>query len=161
MCKCQRQPRLVAVRCMALLSGGCRSPECCRAPASMCYVLPNVRQATSYYRPVWCLPLPNRPASVAICCCLMPGLFGDFENEVLRMQYSSLTTPHSTYDQHLHTGNRALKKMTPVLGGFSRDNYLTQRLWATAADGVSVPISVVFRKGFVKLDGSDPMLLHG
>lgn len=58
-------------------------------------------------------------------------------------------------------GKRALKKVTPILGGFSRDDYVTERLWATAPDGVEVPISLVYRKGLAKKDGSDHMLLHG
>jgi oligopeptidase B len=89
------------------------------------------------------------------------GLTGDFDSEVLRLYYSSPTTPRSIYDQHLPSGRRALKKSQAVLGGFDKEQYLTQRLWATAPDGVAVPISVVFRRGVVKLDGSDPMLLRG
>lgn len=61
----------------------------------------------------------------------------------------------------LCTGKRALKRVTPILGGFSREDYVTERLWARAADGVEVPISLVYRKGLVKKDGSDHMLLHG
>lgn len=92
---------------------------------------------------------------------LSGGLTGDFESEVLRLSYSSLTTPPSTYDQHLPTGKRALKRVTPILGGFCRDDYVTERLWAKASDGVEVPISLVYRKGLAKKDGSDHMLLHG
>jgi oligopeptidase B len=58
-------------------------------------------------------------------------------------------------------GKRTLKKVKPVLGGFSKDDYTTERLWATAADGTKVPISLVYRNGLAKKDGSDPMLLHG
>ncbi|KAF6263009.1 prolyl oligopeptidase [Scenedesmus sp. NREL 46B-D3] len=92
---------------------------------------------------------------------LSGGLTGGFDSEVLRLDYSSLTTPRSVYDQHLPSGRRALKKSQAVLGGFSREQYLTQRLWATALDGVAVPISLVFKRGAVYLDGSDPMLLRG
>lgn len=48
-----------------------------------------------------------------------------------------------------------------MLGGFDSGNYLTERQWATAADGTRVPISIVYRKDIVKLDGSDPLLLYG
>lgn len=92
---------------------------------------------------------------------LSGGPTGDFDSEVLRLHYSSLTTPPSVYDQSMATGKRALKKVTPILGGFSREDYETRRLWATAPDGVEVPISLVFRRGLAKLDGSDPLLLHG
>ena len=54
---------------------------------------------------------------------------------------------------------RETKKMQPVLGGFSSANYRTERLWASAPDGVKVPISLVYRKGAARLDGSDPLLL--
>jgi len=48
-----------------------------------------------------------------------------------------------------------------VLGGFSKDEYKTDRLWATASDGTKVPMSIVYKQGLVKLDGSDPLLLNG
>jgi oligopeptidase B len=51
--------------------------------------------------------------------------------------------------------------VVPILGGFSRDDYVTERLWATAPDGTEVPVSLVYRKGLAKKDGSDHMLLHG
>lgn len=50
---------------------------------------------------------------------------------------------------------------TKVLGGFDASNYVTERNWATAQDGVRIPISIVYRKDLVKLDGSDPLLLYG
>lgn len=53
------------------------------------------------------------------------------------------------------------KKVNPVLGGFDRSQYTTQRLWATAPDGVKVPISLVYKtQGFVQ-DGSARLLLDG
>lgn len=48
-----------------------------------------------------------------------------------------------------------------VLGGFDASNYVTERKWATASDGTQIPLSVVYRKDLVKLDGSDPLLLYG
>lgn len=56
---------------------------------------------------------------------------------------------------------RATKKVQPVLGGFDSANYRTERLWATAPDGVRVPVSLVYHKRLAKLDGSDPLLLDG
>ena len=52
------------------------------------------------------------------------------------------------------------KKVQPVLGGFDRTKYVTERLWAQS-EGVDVPISLVYRSDLVKLDGSDPLLLDG
>uniref|UniRef100_A0A2P2K0W6 Prolyl endopeptidase n=1 Tax=Rhizophora mucronata TaxID=61149 RepID=A0A2P2K0W6_RHIMU len=48
-----------------------------------------------------------------------------------------------------------------VLGGFDSSNYTTERKWATASDGTKIPISIVYKKNLVKLDGSDPLLLYG
>ena len=56
---------------------------------------------------------------------------------------------------------REVKKVQPVLGGFNKDDYRTDRLWATASDGTKVPMSIVYKQGLVKLDGSDPLLLNG
>jgi oligopeptidase B len=71
----------------------------------------------------------------------------------LRYTYTSLTTPTSTYEVNVATGERKLLKEQPVLGGFDKDNYVTERLWATARDGTQVPVSVLYRKGFEK-DGT-------
>lgn len=48
-----------------------------------------------------------------------------------------------------------------VLGGFDASNYVTERKWAVTSDGSHIPISLLYRKDCVKLDGSDPMLLYG
>jgi protease II len=55
---------------------------------------------------------------------------------------------------------RALKKQQPVLGGFNKEDYASERHWATATDGTRVPISLVFNKRATKRDGSDPLLLN-
>ncbi|KAF8066409.1 FAD6 [Scenedesmus sp. PABB004] len=88
-------------------------------------------------------------------------LTGEWDSEVLRISYSSLTTPTTIFDQHLGTGRRVLKREAAVLGGFDRSNYETRRLWATARDGARVPVSLVFRRDAARLDGTDPLLLHG
>jgi oligopeptidase B len=48
-----------------------------------------------------------------------------------------------------------------VLGGFNASNYVTERKWANAPDGTQIPLSIVYHKDLVKLDGSDPLLLYG
>ena len=68
----------------------------------------------------------------------------------LRYTYTSLTTPTSTFEVNVTTGERKLLKEQPVLGGFDKANYVTERLWATARDGTRVPVSVLYRKGFEK-----------
>ncbi|CAL8468613.1 g8153 [Coccomyxa elongata] len=92
---------------------------------------------------------------------LGPGGQGDYDSDVLRLGYSSLSTPYSTIDYNMSTGARATKKVQPVLGGFDSANYRTERLWAVAPDGVRVPVSLVYHKRLAKLDGSDPLLLDG
>ena len=54
-----------------------------------------------------------------------------------------------------------MKKVQPVLGGFDKNSYKTDRLWATAPDGTKVPMSIVYKQGVAKRDGSDPLLLDG
>jgi len=84
----------------------------------------------------------------------------EFDSKILRFGYTSLTTPNSTYDYNMETREKILMKQEEVLGGFDPGNYVTERIWATARDGVKVPISLVYRKGFVK-DGNAPMQLYG
>ena len=80
--------------------------------------------------------------------------------DTLRYGYSSLTTPDSVYQVDMKTGAKTLLKTTPVLGGFDAKSYVTERVWVEAGDGVEVPVSLVYRKGFEK-DGSAPLLQYG
>jgi len=84
----------------------------------------------------------------------------EFDTPLLRFTYSSLTTPTSVYDYNMNTRQRTLLKREEVLGGFDPANYQAERVYAPAPDGVRVPISLVYRKGFRK-DGSHPLLLYG
>src|SRR2546427_12501807 len=60
----------------------------------------------------------------------------------------------------MNTRKATLLKQTEVPGGFDKANYKSERVFATAADGTKIPMSVVYRRD-VKLDGSAPMLLYG
>lgn len=84
----------------------------------------------------------------------------EFDSEILRYGYSSLTTPFSTFDYNMKTGDRELLKQTEVLGNFDVNNYVTERLYATADDGTRIPISIVYRKGLEK-NGNNPLLVYG
>ncbi len=84
----------------------------------------------------------------------------EFDTSLLRYTYSSLTTPTSVYDYDMNTRRRTLLKREEVLGGFDPANYQAERIHATAPDGVRVPISLVYRKGFRK-NGTHPLLLYG
>lgn len=76
----------------------------------------------------------------------------------LRYSYTSLTTPGTTYEVNVETGERKLLKRDPVLG-YDPEKYVTERVWATARDGVKVPVSLVYRKGFEK-NGKAAMLQY-
>jgi oligopeptidase B len=88
------------------------------------------------------------------------GINPEFDNGFFRFEYQSFTTPKSVFAYDVATGERRLLKATKVLGDFDPKRYQSERLWATAKDGVKVPISVVYKKG-VKLDGKAPLLLYG
>ena len=84
----------------------------------------------------------------------------EFDTQVLRYSYQSLATPPSVIDFDMKTKVKEVKKEQEVLGGkFNKENYIEQRVWATAADGTKIPISMVYRKG-IKKDGSNPLLQY-
>lgn len=84
----------------------------------------------------------------------------DFDSELLRFGYSSLTTPSSTIDYNMNTREKTVKKEQVVLGGFDKSNYESKRIFATAADGKKIAMSIVYKKG-LKLDGTNPALIYG
>ena len=83
----------------------------------------------------------------------------EFETNKVRILYQSMTTPSSTFDYDMKNRQLDLKKQQEVLGGFDKNNYQSERIYAVARDGEKVPISIVYRKGFKK-DGSQPLLLY-
>ena len=84
----------------------------------------------------------------------------DFDTNLLRYGYISLTTPVSTYEYNMDTKEQTLLKQQEVVGGdFSPENYVSERLFATATDGTQIPISLVYKKG-TKKTASTPLLLY-
>ena len=84
----------------------------------------------------------------------------DFDTDILRYSYQSMTTPSSVIDFNMKTKTKEIKKEQQVLGGkFDKNNYTEERIWATAKDGTKVPISMVYKKG-LKKDGENPLLLY-
>ncbi|MEM6766907.1 MAG: S9 family peptidase [Bacteroidota bacterium] len=83
----------------------------------------------------------------------------EFDTDLLRVGYTSMTTPNTIYDYDMKERKLTLKKQQEVVGEFNPENYQTERLYATARDGVKVPISIVYKKGFKK-DGTRPLLLY-
>lgn len=84
----------------------------------------------------------------------------EFDTKTLRFGYTSLVTPFSIFDYDLNAQTRELKKETPVLGGYDRTQYQSDRLSAVAPDGTEVPLSIVYKKG-VERTGKNPVLLTG
>ncbi len=84
----------------------------------------------------------------------------DFDTDILRYGYTSLTTPNSVYDFNMKTKEKTLLKRDEVLGDFDPANYEAKRLYATADDGTKIPISLVYRKDKFKQDGNSPCLQY-
>jgi oligopeptidase B len=88
------------------------------------------------------------------------GANPEFDADAFQMHYTSFVTPASVYRYDPATKERTLLKRVEVPGGFDPDNYASERIEATAADGTKVPISLVYRKG-LKKDGTAPIFLYG
>jgi oligopeptidase B len=83
----------------------------------------------------------------------------ELDTELVRYAYSSLTTPTTVYDYNVRTREMTLLKRDPVVGPFEPDHYRTEFLFAPARDGAWVPVSLVYRKDFVR-DGTAPLLQY-
>jgi oligopeptidase B len=93
------------------------------------------------------------------------ALFGsqnmEYDTNLFRFVYSSLTTPRSVFDYNLADQTRTLVKQDEVLGGYDASEYATEREFAVSHDGTKVPVSIVYKKSMFKRDGSNPCLLYG
>jgi oligopeptidase B len=94
-----------------------------------------------------------------------PGANPEYETGTFRLHYVSMVTPNSVYDSDLSTGELTLLKRTPVLPApdgseYNPADYEQLRLWATAADGTQVPLSLVCHQDTPR-DGTAPFLLYG
>nr|WP_206680709.1 S9 family peptidase [Hymenobacter polaris] len=87
------------------------------------------------------------------------GANPEFDTPTLRIIYTSFTTPTSTYDYNMATHKLALLKEQPVLGGFNKNDYVTERKFVTTRDGKQVPVAIVYKKGFHK-NGQGPLLQY-
>jgi hypothetical protein len=84
---------------------------------------------------------------------------GDWAAPLLRLSYTSFTTPHTVLDIHMFTQRRVVRSVAAVGGGFRPSDYRSYRLWAPAADGVEVPLSLVYRLDMFGRNGLNPALL--
>jgi oligopeptidase B len=89
-----------------------------------------------------------------------PGQNAEFDTKTFRYTYQSLVTPMSTFDYDMEGRTSKLMKQVEVLGGYDPSRYRSERVFATAKDGVKVPISIVYRKTLVR-DAKAPLYLYG
>ncbi|QGU05495.1 S9 family peptidase [Corynebacterium comes] len=83
----------------------------------------------------------------------------EWDAPVIRISYGSFTTPARLYDYRIASGEFTLLKEQEVLGGYDRADYTAYRLWATAADGEQIPVSVVHRAD-LDVSRPNPMVLY-
>jgi len=83
----------------------------------------------------------------------------EMDTEIIRYAYSSLTTPTTVYDFNVRTRDKTLLKRDPVIGDFDPANYRSEFLFARARDGTPIPVSLVYRKGFLR-DGTAPLVQY-
>ena len=88
-----------------------------------------------------------------------PGDTPEYASQTYRYSYQSLTTPLSVFDYDTQTGKSTLLKQQEVPGGYAPSQYVSERRWVTARDGVKVPLSIVYKKGFER-DGRGPLFLY-
>jgi len=85
----------------------------------------------------------------------------DFNSNLVRFTYQSLTTQKSVYDYDMSTRERKLAQAGRNPGGYDAKLYQSERVFATAGDGVKVPITLVYRKDKFRKDGTNPLYLYG
>ncbi|MEC9344469.1 MAG: S9 family peptidase [Pseudomonadota bacterium] len=84
----------------------------------------------------------------------------EFDTDVIRFSYSSMTTPGRVYDYDMETRKRTLLKQQEVPSGHDPDAYVTHRIFALASDGETVPVTLLYARS-TPLDGTAPCLLYG
>lgn len=89
------------------------------------------------------------------------GYNPEYDTQLLRYTYTSMTTPASTFDYDMESKEKTLLKEQPVLGDFDKNNYQTERVMVSARDGKRIPMSIVYRKDKFKKDGSMPGWIYG
>jgi oligopeptidase B len=108
----------------------------------------------SFGKKAWTeIPFPEKVYSA------FPGGTVEYASPTYRYNYQSFVTPSSVYDYDVASGNSTQLKRQEVLGGYDPTQYVSERLWATARDGTKVPVSIVYKKGFVR-DGKGPLFLY-
>ncbi len=88
-----------------------------------------------------------------------PGVNMEFDTEILRIGFTSMTTPSTVYDYNMKSRSLKLMKQQEVIGDFKPNQYESERIMVEARDGARVPVSVVYKKGYKK-NGTQPLLLY-
>ncbi len=88
------------------------------------------------------------------------GEMREYDTDILRFTYSSMTTPAQVFDYNMRDRTRLLRKMQEVPSGHDPKNYITRRVLAPAHDGESIPVTLLYAKS-TPLDGSAPLWLYG
>ncbi len=83
-----------------------------------------------------------------------------FDSEILRFYYESMVTPYSIYDFNMKTKERIVKKRQQIIGGYDPDNYHSERIFAKTDDGISIPISLVYKKKIRENKNSNLLILN-
>jgi oligopeptidase B len=89
-----------------------------------------------------------------------PQVNREFKTKFFRYSYQSFITPSSVFDYDVEKHTSTLLKQNEVPGGYDPSKYKSERIWATARDGVKVPVSVVYRVEMKKVDGSNPLYVY-
>jgi oligopeptidase B len=84
----------------------------------------------------------------------------EFDSQILRYGYNSLTTPASTYDYNMLTREKILLKRQEIVGGYKPEEYMSERIWAPATDGTLIPISLVYKQQLFQKNGTNPLLQY-
>ena len=84
----------------------------------------------------------------------------EYQADTLRLEYSSMVTPATVFDYHIGTDELEVRKVQQVPSGYDASEYVTERIFTTARDGVQVPASIVRRKD-TPTDSTAPLYLYG
>ncbi len=84
----------------------------------------------------------------------------EYNSDSMRYSYMTITNPNAQFGYNLSTKQKKLLKQDKVGGNYNPDLYETIRIWATATDGTKIPVSLAYKKGLLKKDGSNPLYLY-
>ena len=87
--------------------------------------------------------------------------FTTYESDLVRIEYSSFTTPPSVLEYDCKKEKKYNRKTKEVSGGYDKEKYKAEKIYITSDDGVQIPVSLFYRKDKFKRDGTNPLLLYG